>query len=70
MKTSIFAKITQPAALYEYWKGLTKPEQVTFLFEQFERELNLEFKKKNLISEEEPNRKLEKNIKSQIDIKF
>jgi hypothetical protein len=36
MKTSIFAQITQPAALYEYWKGLTVSEQVTFLFEQYE----------------------------------
>ena len=36
MKTSIFTQITQPVALYEYWKGLSKSEQVTYLMEQYE----------------------------------
>jgi hypothetical protein len=36
MKTSIFAQITQPAALFAYWKELSKSEQVTYLLEQYE----------------------------------
>jgi hypothetical protein len=36
MKTSIFTQITQPAALFAYWKELSKSEQVTYLMEQYE----------------------------------